>query len=999
MSWHRDWSPNGPPLPALCHYPAHLEPGHFPPLPNPPLSGPTVLRQPINGPPNRSARNLQPTPPPTDPDADADAQDSMWALLSVLQNDRPAGTNRLQEPPAGTNRLQNKLPMPAAAAAAAADSLAALTDVASHSATVSPPPNPQRTGSLPSNGVMHPAPPLSFPSSAPRSGRLLDLEDLYEMGFLTKVFLRLDPKDLGRAAQACKLLRDQAYLDLLWASLLTRFFYDAPSPISKSAGQFPPREVFRHHASPHRLLHRYVLPQPEDPCPCGTGEQYYKCCLPQVRQAREDSARSTAWPQIKRDASQWNKNHPKVLSLLPPSGAPAELADSDTTTYTYQEGPLNIANDVFVADMTLNDAINYCASPRLQHAVGFTFCADDPAPEGQIRCYFKWATLKGTQLPDNHPAGPWHTFMRTSKVETERQYLEAFRNKQIRLLGAYEMRRASDLTTFLSDSTCPRHSGPFRLTRCPVPSCKVCGGPGQIVDPVHLSLPDPRGRSWCGLCNGSLKSALRPNARCPCVTTRGVKLPLKIITLSQTRSMAGSLADLTSFGELRETLNEIFELHVLPVNRLEPGSLTNDDVDLVLLSTTMGPGLDESELAELQSFVASGGSAILSAFSNHSSEDHWNSQMVAWLGVHNPPRASTSQRMDYNLNPDKVEAALRDSSSAIELLRGPFGVVNRFTNTNETVFELTQPRPVDGPCGGIMLNSCPKVEARAEAPTSANAPHERGTLAYFARADQASDAQQSVAEVPQGLGQVLVVSNYHCLGNQEAWQGGHWYTEPHNRALFLNFAASAVAWRSKDADSVEEPKKEAKQQDALHRGRAVPGPPLGGRAILSRNGGDSGNTATGDAASLLSMSATVGGEGSSVTLAQQQNIQHHQQHLHQPQHLHHVQQPPQLPPHLQQYHHQQYHQQQQQQLQAQQQQLQQLQQFRQQQQQQQQQQQHQLQFQQQLPPPQQLPLQQLPPQQLPLQQLPLQQLLPQQPLLQSPVGFAGGDDDGEVGAV
>jgi hypothetical protein len=817
---------------------------------------------------------------------------------------------------------------------------------------------------------------MSFPGSAQvarGSGRLPDLELLHEMGLLTKIFLRLDPKDLGRAAQVCRLLRDQAYLDLLWVSLLNRFFYDAPSPMSQSVGHFPPREVFRHHASPHRLLHRYVLPQPEDPCPCGTGEQYFKCCLPQVLQARDDSACSTARPQIKRDASQWDKNHPQALSLLPPSGAPADLEDSDTTTYTYQEGPLNIANDVFVADMTLNDAINYCASPTLQHAVGFTFCANDPAPEGNIRCYFKWATLKGTQLPDHHPQGPWHSFIRTSKVETERQQVEAFRNKQIRLLGAYEMRRASDLTTFLSDSSCPRHSGPFRLTRCPVPSCKVCGGPGQIVEPVHLSRADPMGRSWCGLCNGSLKSALRPNARCPCVTTRGVKLPLKIITLSQTRSMEGSLADLTSFGELRETLNEIFELHVLPVNKLEPGSLTNDDVDLVLLSTTMGPGLDESELDELQSFVASGGSAILSAFSNHSSEDHWNSQMVAWLGVHNPPRASTSQRMDYNLKPDKVEAVLRDSSSAIELLRGPFGVVNRFTNTNETVFELTEPRPVEGPCGGIMLNSCPKVAAGAES-ASADAPNGRGTLAYFARANQAPDAQPDEAEaVPQGLGQVLVVSNYHCFGNQEAWHGGHWYTEPHNRALFLNFAASAVAWRSKDDDSADE------QQEAVHRAHAAPGPPSSGRASLSGNGCDAGTTDNGEAASLLSMSATVGGEGASATLAQRPN-ERHQQHLHQPQHLHHVQQHPQHLQQLQAKQQQQQAQQQLQQLQTQQTQLQRLQRL--------QQQERQLQLQQQLPP------QQLPPQQLPPQQQPLPQHL-----MQSPSGFSGGDDDGEDGAV
>jgi hypothetical protein len=876
-SWHRDWNPNGPPLPQLRQYPAHIEPGQFPPPPNPPLHNNTAaLTQTIQaakgfGGPNPKRAKASSSAASSNAGA---AQDSMWALLSVLQRGDGADVN-------------NQLPL----TASAADTLAALTDAATQltdanqqaasatggvssalSTQIQPP--PVQHGALAAAAAamqQHVSPPALIGVAPPTSPRRPGLDHLHQMGLLTQIFLRLDPKDLGRVAQACRLLREQAYLDVLWTSLLRKFYFDAPPLLlSDNAGYLSPREVFGRHASPHSLLRRYVLPSPEDACPCGTGEQYYKCCLPQVLPPVRDSTVSEAAGQHpKRDASLWDLNHPKALTR-PHAESPPELKDSDATTFTYHKGPLDIGNDVFVADMTINDAIKYCASPTMQHAVGFTFCADVPAPEGIIRCYFKWATRKGTQPPDYHPPGAWHTFIRTSKVETERQQLEAWRAKQIRTLSAYEMRRASDLT-FLCDSSCPRHSGPFRGTRCPEPACIVCGGPGQIVDPVHLNRTYPTARSWCGLCNGSLRSPHRPNARCPCVTSRGVKLPLKIVTLSQTRSMQGSLADDTSFSELRETLNEIFELVVHPVNRLEPGSLVNDGVDMVVLSTTMGPGLDEFELAELQSFVSSGGSAILSAFSNHSSEEHWNTHLVGWLGVHSPPRAGTTQRSDYDLLPDKVVAALEECPSAIELLRGPFGVVNRFTNTNETTFELTQPRPVAGSRGGIMLNRCPPEAGAvpADSPataavgaTASDTSDERGTLAYFPRSEPASSVRKAAASsiamakgvddalepVPQGLGQVLVVANYHCLGNGEAWHGGHWYTEPHNRALFLNFAASAVAWRSKTAPLTNVAQAGAKPGGA---GQPANGNGIGASGVNADRG-------VAFAASLLSMSAGVG---------------------------------------------------------------------------------------------------------------------------------------------
>ena len=46
-----------------------------------------------------------------------------------------------------------------------------------------------------------------------------------------------------------------------------------------------------------------------------------------------------------------------------------------------------------------------------------------------------------------------------------------------------------------------------------------------------------------------------------------------------------------------------------------------------------------------------------------------------------------------------------------------------------------------------------------------------------------------------GAGQVLVVSNLHLWASERAWTGGHWSTEPTNRALLLNLISEAIAWR------------------------------------------------------------------------------------------------------------------------------------------------------------------------------------------------------------
>ena len=63
---------------------------------------------------------------------------------------------------------------------------------------------------------------------------------------------------------------------------------------------------------------------------------------------------------------------------------------------------------------------------------------------------------------------------------------------------------------------------------------------------------------------------------------------------------------------MHETLNEVFSLNIHALERLEPGSLVNKGVDMLMLPATFSPALDDSELTELKSFVEGGGTAVLS---------------------------------------------------------------------------------------------------------------------------------------------------------------------------------------------------------------------------------------------------------------------------------------------------------------------------------------------------------------------------------------------------
>ena len=127
-----------------------------------------------------------------------------------------------------------------------------------------------------------------------------------------------------------------------------------------------------------------------------------------------------------------------------------------------------------------------------------------------------------------------------------RNRLEASRDKQIRLLSAYETRRSSEISPFLVDPSCPRHSGAFLGRRCPEQGCAVCGGPGYASSTVPpsagLVTSDPRGphaNIWCRRCTGSLLLPHRPKGRCPCVVTRGARLTLTVLTFSQARATSG----------------------------------------------------------------------------------------------------------------------------------------------------------------------------------------------------------------------------------------------------------------------------------------------------------------------------------------------------------------------------------------------------------------------------------------------------------------------------
>jgi hypothetical protein len=242
-----------------------------------------------------------------------------------------------------------------------------------------------------------------------------------------------------------------------------------------------------------------------------------------------------------------------------------------------------------------------------------------------------------------------------------------------------------------------------------------------------------------------------------------------------------------------------FDLRLKTLNRLEPSVL--GDVHLAILCTTEGVALDRSEMQELQGFVHGGGTAIVSAFSNWSAHDHFNENLVHWLGVDVIPHAPFNSCRIYSGlkafsldaqrvkdGPGMAQGELLNASDAAGLqvmLDGPFGAVVTFRNTGETDFAL---HPVAGRRAIVLVG---EHDLRAELADSAH------TLAFFPREipadgegvrDTAEDIDRPPA-TPGGAGalsqpkqsfrkgQVLVLSNLHCFADSDAWLGGHWREE------------------------------------------------------------------------------------------------------------------------------------------------------------------------------------------------------------------------------
>jgi hypothetical protein len=354
--------------------------------------------------------------------------------------------------------------------------------------------------------------------------------------------------------------------------------------------------------------------------------------------------------------------------------------------------------------------------------------------------------------------------------------------------------------------------------------------------------------SLCQLCGDTLRRLdSHYGRRCPCIAARGAQLPLRLFSLSPGRSGGSSLDTLATFSEMRATLGELFELSVVTADRIEPDSLC--DVDMVILCTTEGEGLSGEEQTELHRYVYGGGTAIVSAFANWSAHHHYNIALTSWLGVESTEGADFGQRQEYCLE-ESVPQWLR--------CRSVWGSANHvhFVNTGETPFRLLAG---EGTSGGIPLHGSvdattlaffPRLDAlgsQAEhdqvpqgcgtaAPSSNQRPR---TVALNVRVPNGAQpgmtlqlqAQFGVVNVvvPDGatagqvirirvplppgqsapvvpppsartprMGQVLVLSNLHCLANRDAWNGGHWMEEPGNRALLLDLVSDAIAWRRRD---------------------------------------------------------------------------------------------------------------------------------------------------------------------------------------------------------
>lgn len=249
----------------------------------------------------------------------------------------------------------------------------------------------------------------------------------------------------------------------------------------------------------------------------------------------------------------------------------------------------------------------------------------------------------------------------------------------------------------------------------------------------------------CPLCRQRLVAPRRGGwARCVCVARRGARLPLTVGSFKGRQNQQGCLDGFSSFpimSEARRLLEGAFDVRYAEADRLSDDFL--ESVDLLIVDMVAAPdALRQEEVQALQKFVADGGFAILSAFSNWSASGDFHNSCVSWLGAR-PRRSAFGGRKVYNFRSHAERMDVR------ELLEGPFGRPGQFTNVGETKTDL-------------LPNA----------------------------ADQGVHSFTPALHLfgPIGRGQVLVHSNLHWMVDSAGWNGG---TIRENSELFQNVAAAA----------------------------------------------------------------------------------------------------------------------------------------------------------------------------------------------------------------
>eukprot|EP01051_Picozoa_sp_SAG22_P009191 SAG22_NODE_748_length_7489_cov_39.991070_4_plen_749_part_00 len=605
-------------------------------------------------------------------------------------------------------------------------------------------------------------------------------------GLLEEIIGYLLPVDLAQLAMSSRRLAAVVGTHPISEKLLHTSFFDACRGADGGTNKMPARQMFKEAVSVKHLVRRYVHPAGHDPCPCGSGDEYCRCCQPAAAASGGGAAAAGGTREqqfaARRRVGVRGGTIQRSFSLPPVSDAAACQALDDTVHalsaaaaaapnagplpflgIRHRVGSLQNGGDILVGDFTFSEAMARLL--EMPEAVGLTFACRDRVPDRsrRIQCYFKY-TLQGVHDPN------WQTYFidRSAAVGGDAGRMSA--QSQSLLLCAFEQRRNFAVTSRLTTANGP-HSRQFRGRRCLDVNCGVCGGPGPF-EPQPPAQP----ARWCTRCAGTLVSSLWDGRRCSCVATRGARLPLTLLSLSRARSVSTSLADLSTFSEMREALGELFELEVRTPDRLSDAVLRG--VDVAVLDTTEGrSGLAAEEASALRRFVQGGGTAVVSAFSNWSRNGGYNRALVEWLGVAVTERAAFGRAIvtEIDARNEWVAAGVRTSGAAQppllpnqvgELLDRPFGPVRSMTNCGETGFRLTAEVARGGWCARLGPS-----------------------LAFFPR---------RIAGSPQGDGQVLVVANYHWLADRRAWNGGRWNT-PSNQALFLNLAASALAYQTSAA--------------------------------------------------------------------------------------------------------------------------------------------------------------------------------------------------------